>query len=945
MLPKQKKQSNPIDILKTYETHSHASLKTPKKIIKNEIKEEIKEETFFKKPLKYYWQILKDKKDKFEMPNYIKYNWLGIAGSIIVIIGAVFFGLTSSIMQIPEFRIGALLIFSVLLFLFSYKIKKYPQLLSVSSWFNSIAGTIVLFTFLGAGNIEGLKCIQSQSIGFIIILLGISINIFLTFISHIQFLAAFHVILSLIAFYIFPQEIIFLPICSLITLLGLYKSYKSKWNLHILLILIAYSIFYTHWILELSSLRLSLSTYIISIFCTLGIGIFTVFIHYSKKYQYTKFEILPSLVHIVNWGAIGWNLLILAKFSILSTFCLGFVSILSFILALIAKKRKTDWLYYTDTIIGQTFMIFTIASLSLFSVKLYDIFLMLFVQISIFNIICLIKKQELFLRFGYAVQSLNIFALLIYSQYFLSHYSSQWHTSLFIREISIFLLSLIFYAAVYNKKLIIDTLSFIIKGIKISKYPISILISLSATCLIVMYCYAYSYWLFNSIVFLMILSIGAWRKRKEDFTSSIIILGLLSLINLINMVYILKFIDIFHPNSYHYLVYFIPIIIIDLIFVLFKNYLSFSLIKKNIHDIFVYAIMIQISLLSYSFSKETSRFFFGLVLLAFSLIFLEVGKWCKKKYNNPLNLLLQNSFIISGILFIIGFIEQYISVHLQVNYILNSLPLRWITDVLGILTISYWIYFLPNKGQLFKITKKITYFLPDLLIGFVTLCILTEFLEIWRPTLWIILATAMIIGRLYYKWPHRLYIYSWVYFVASVFHIAFLSASNTMPKLNSFEYYNIPIYITIFMQFIFFFLINKKNNYICKDVSTNKFKKFISSFSNYVFFNTTVSILLFIFIGLALLFYFNYQNTILTLIWCGLIFLYALIGLIVKSKKTLKISMFSLVICSARLLIFDLVQTDPTKRVIAFVGVGCIMLVLSIIYKKFKHRIEIHETI
>ncbi|MCE5318101.1 MAG: hypothetical protein LLG04_12180, partial [Parachlamydia sp.] len=77
-------------------------------------------------------------------------------------------------------------------------------------------------------------------------------------------------------------------------------------------------------------------------------------------------------------------------------------------------------------------------------------------------------------------------------------------------------------------------------------------------------------------------------------------------------------------------------------------------------------------------------------------------------------------------------------------------------------------------------------------------------------------------------------------------------------------------------------------------------------------------------------------------LWVGLITLYLVLGLALRSKLSIQIAMWALGLCSIRLLAFDLIQHELSVKAIVFIGVGLFMLAISAIYKKYKHRIEAH---
>jgi hypothetical protein len=76
-------------------------------------------------------QLPAKKWPSLRIPAGIKENWMGLFGSLALVVGAVFFGLTSEIMKLAEARVGLMLLFSMLLLFISRRIKsQQPDRLS-----------------------------------------------------------------------------------------------------------------------------------------------------------------------------------------------------------------------------------------------------------------------------------------------------------------------------------------------------------------------------------------------------------------------------------------------------------------------------------------------------------------------------------------------------------------------------------------------------------------------------------------------------------------------------------------------------------------------------------------------------------------------------------------------------------------------------------------------
>jgi uncharacterized membrane protein len=126
-----------------------------------------------------------------------------------------------------------------------------------------------------------------------------------------------------------------------------------------------------------------------------------------------------------------------------------------------------------------------------------------------------------------------------------------------------------------------------------------------------------------------------------------------------------------------------------------------------------------------------------------------------------------------------------------------------------------------------------------------------------------------------------------------------------------------------------------------KEELGKKLKALITS----IYHLSPLTIILPVFLGVALLFAFNFEKAILTLLWVGLSCIYLCAGLLVKSQRSIQIAMLALLFCSIRLIAFDLMQSDLAIRALVFIGVGALMLGISFLYKKYKYRIEDHEEV
>jgi hypothetical protein len=378
----------------------------------------------------------------------------------------------------------------------------------------------------------------------------------------------------------------------------------------------------------------------------------------------------------------------------------------------------------------------------------------------------------------------------------------------------------------------------------------------------------------------------------------------------------------------------------------FGNFLRLKLWKKTLHHFVVYAFGIQMGLLVYVFTKEISSLIPGLAFLSLSVLALETTRLLsiKSRFSSEVSLKVRQSILHLGFAFLVAFVSQFITVHLQLDPIWHGISLRWGIEVLGLASILYWIFFCPKEKAFSNFTKFCSRRLIEGFLAFLTLGIILEVAEVWRPFIWSVIAIALFTGSIKAKWPARLITYSSLYLIASIIHVAFVTTNLTMPSLFSVEQYGIPAYLAIALQLLYAYLSHRETNNL---MATSKmlFAKGTGKFISIIYKQSCLTVLLPIFVGIGCLFAFNFEKAILTLLWVGLACLYLVIGLLVKTKKSIQIAMGVLLFCSVRLIVFDLVQSNLVTRSMVFIGFGVLMLGVSVLYKKYKYRLDVREKV
>ncbi|MBA2369118.1 MAG: hypothetical protein H0V82_08870 [Candidatus Protochlamydia sp.] len=857
----------------------------------------------------------------------IKENWMGAFGSFTLVMGAVFFGLTSTIMQHPEARVGILFLASLLILGISQKINAYKNWSLLCGWLRSIAGSVILFAALGAGSIEGLKFIQTPSYALIVLCAGIAFNLSLACTTAVQSIASLHVILSLIAFCIVPQTIILLPLGALISIVGLFTAYRSRWDLHLFFIVLAFACLNTVWTY---SLLLTPLMHYLAIACSVKVGLTGAAIHYSKKYQMPHFKAVPLAAHILNWLLLIWNLLLHAQFFSGTPFILGTIAMAGFILARNAKRKGIHWLYYTDTLLSQILLLSAIASCANFSVSSFDLSTLFFVEIILFNFICIMQKEDFLLKAGYCLQFLIVIIALSTSLIAIENIPGSDKLPIYLRMGLLTAMCWGFHLIGSKKKWPIDDIRLFFLSEKHAALPYSITAVMGTAFFLSIHLFGFGSAAIQTIVLLIIGVVGFWRKKNEDQTWNIIFTLSLIVVHLSNMGMLLEMF-LGHKPGLFLSIKFAGLALLDT-FLIFGNLLQFRLWDKNFSPFMIYVLGLFVTL--YTFIA-TSPLIPGLLFLGYSIIALRAAGNVPKslEFSADLKFKISESMTRSGLAFLGLFIMRFVAVNLYNDVFWNGISVRWITEGCGIFTLLYWTAYFP-KNACGQTTRLLGHVLNDISLAFITFCLMIEFPEGCAPLIAAAGAIGLLLSAFYYQGPIRLAAYSWIYLIASIIQVGLLSKPGLMHAKFAWP--------AIVLQLCYAIIIYKKQNSIENFMKTFE-PSSVKTCLSFIYRQWNLAILCPIFLAIAFELAVNFEKTILTLLWVGLTCIYLCTGLILRSKEIIKISMFALFISSLRLLLWDSVQTDLPVRALVFIGVGAMLLGMSVLYKKFKHRLEVKK--
>ncbi|MDF3821330.1 DUF2339 domain-containing protein [Leptospira sp. 96542] len=891
-------------------------------------------------------QIIKPEVPKKESnPIFAKFieqlsdNWTGILGIFIFVVGVGFLGIYAALNMSAVMRF--LMVFSIGLLLIgvSHYLLKREFWNQVGFWIRSGGGAVILFACVAGVSVPGMKWVESEIYALILISLGIFFNLIIAWFSSEQKFASLHIILSIITLCILPSSPMIFFLGVLVSTFSVFLSLRAKWEFHLiqtilsfLLLNIIYSDFFTAPNTELKSF--------VSKFWAIGgtviVGLPAISIHYRRIYASLESKGLSILTHLTAWFSLFLGLSFYSSGSKWNPPILILVSITIYFMARQAKTRlKIRWLYITDTLISLTLIFVGFLLLKRWGFDFLLINLLTTTLFLTFIIVCSEEKEELLKRIGIILFHISLFTFLIQiiSKYY---YKYDLGTTSYI-SISFCMLILTFLLKIYdnirfkNNKRTFDDIYSEINIFRVSPSGIFAGFIFSAICFQTKH-------LHHSEIILPLLGIGLLFIRQYKNWNG---LGF-GFIPIIICTHIITFYKVQNLEGFSVLFYDLPTLLFCFTLTLFSKF-------KTIENKFHYFSMIGASLISfhiitltYFISEPYSPFLPGIIWLLLSVIYLEFHNILVKH-----STVLKNDYLIPftkalsvwrvfSILFVILFIVSHFLVHLQSEHLAFwQIKLRLLIQVFAIIVFLYWAT--TNKKTDIPIWKPLLAYFWELSVIFLSVVIVLEVPSQVLPIVWILFSFLLNqISSIKKLEISRFQFYSICLYWYSCIHVAFISSSNTTPSIHWLNQEWVSGIIAILLQTGYTILLKTKPNQLPIENKTY-FQKVRNIL---VYLRTKSNLILFypLFVTVALFLYWSFSSSVLTLLWMIEIFCIFLLALKLNEEQFRYVSLSAMVVCLVRLIFWDLSNSTTIARALVFLGVGIILILMNILYTKYKKR-------
>jgi hypothetical protein len=276
-------------------------------------------------------------------------NWTGILGAVVLVTGVGFLGIYAALRVSPQLRFLLICAFAGVLLGTRFALRKKDFATKLNAWLLSSAAAIFLFACVGAVSIAGLMWV-TPPFDYLLLLAGVSANLYLAWRASRQEIATLHGVLSLVALAVLPPAPLTLAAAAGVTAFSIAITYRQQWKYQLLLSIVSFFAFHLYWHQQLP--LITGGTRLVAMALVLLVGGAAAVVQYRRVYAERRFEPLLFASHLLNWTSLAVNMYFYSTGSLWKTLPLAVGTVLTFWAGRQAKRLGIGWLFQTDTIIS-----------------------------------------------------------------------------------------------------------------------------------------------------------------------------------------------------------------------------------------------------------------------------------------------------------------------------------------------------------------------------------------------------------------------------------------------------------------------------------------------------------------------------------------------------------------------------------------------------------------
>jgi hypothetical protein len=855
-------------------------------------------------------------------------NWTGILGAAILVAGVAFIGISVALHISPFLRTAMIAAGAAGLAGISWYLRERPNWSALATWLRSSSAAIFLFACFGSGALPALRWIDNPWLALSALVLGIGVNLYIAWAGATQAFSSLHVVLSLIPIFIIPQSRISLLLATVVALAGVGLAYRSRWDRHLLATLAAYTIFHTFWSLqvgifgEASELRLTVLA------CAIVVGVAAALVHYREDYRSKRLEKLPFLVHLTNWGIVGYAGLLYSQQTMLRGVALMTGGVLAFLLARRGKTLGVRWVHLTDTLVAQGLVALGILSFHQYVFDPLLVVAFLFAETALFLRVILTEDEGLLRHLGLAMLHISGAALIGAG---LIAIELDGATGDDLTRAMILMVSAAVGVAIHVYFLRTRGEEFdssvaypfespgesgrvSILGILMGPMVFAGLLNLGERLWV-------EYAALTSVGLLAVLAgrlgsrglaIGAWIA--------------LVVTHLKTWAWITQ-----HPDTATTATQLNRLLPMALLSALAIRFAPEGSLRIPMRRLGIYVLGTHVAMGAYFVTQPYSPLIPGVLWLTLSLVALETANRLRQES--------ASAVLHIGYAYVAGFLAQYALIYLQAQSYFGPFPVRLLVEIFGVAALGYWWMYRPGEGLggLKSWVRIHPLFLEAALLFFAT-AVVVEAAPQARPLIWCGLAFVCLAGPLSRSLASRFRFYSVFFFWGAAADLAIVTSGFAAPSPRWFEHPGIMGSLAILLMIGW--LVRSHGRLDLDEAEFPAGLEGLASWSGAVAARTPLWVYYPFVASVALFFYWRFDHSVLTLLWSAEAFAIFILSAVLREEHFRYMALVGMGACVIRLIGFDMAQSDTLMRGLVFLGVGILMLSMNSIYNRFRARFQ-----
>lgn len=828
---------------------------------------------------------------------FILENLTGILGTLGVVLGLGFLAVYTALLLAPVFRVLLLATFSLIVVVIGAYFLRKGRWRGLAQWLQSAGLAVFLLACLGSGGIPGLHWINDPLLAWGLLTIGVLANLGLAFLRKSPVFASVHAVLSLAALAVAGSSPIIVATMTLVAIGSLLLIRGKNWELHLGITESVFVgillLFYFMGPKPSELLRYLATTGVVLVFVVGQAS------HYKKMYATSSWDWPAVFTHLLVWGLTCAGLFLYApQHDKVLAPCLLLVSLIVGLAARFARRRGILWLHKIDTLFSLASAFGSVLGLLAWQVALTPAVLLALLVSLAFTLLMVIEREALLAKIG--TRMTEILSLIV--------------AGLAIGGADALALGIaglligVFQAIMVHRLQALDCPQSLYDVILPWLFVISALV-LPNGQIIPGLPSGYG-------LLLPLLGLFVWRRFR---TSKLLSLGLLTAstaFSLKEMWTLLYGLLTGHSDPNLAILVTLPLILIPLLGLLVCKKDDYTMRRPLLWS---FGINLALSVLIVLWKVMPAMIPPVWLLLGILLLWAPSLK----------KTVLAREITILGLALVLGSLFTYIPLVLAGLVAKTGSSLRWVIETVFILLLlsSYQTRLRREPTGDTDLDNIQSLFLDISILVFLA----TVFFEIPGSYLALAIsvgATILLLLSSIRAVPRRLVSYSYLTFILS----CLLMVWTAMTRTGGPEFWlSVPVQL-IWLNLIFRLKWPNEQDF-------PQHLRWLSRFSAGIVRHISLVSVIPLGVTWALSLGYRFDSTLLTLLWSLESFGIFVLALILKKPVFRTISMAALGICLVRLVFFDLVQADTLSRALVFIGLGLLLILMNILYIKFKSRV------